>query len=800
MHMGGQMLLGYIRVALRNLVRDKGYSGINILGLAVGMACCFIIMLFVRFELSYEDFHVNKNSIYRIVPRWISNGVEMAQVWTPAGLAPDLAEQFPQMKSAARYLPFDDEAMMQLEMQPMPRERLSLADPGFLQMFSFELIRGNPETALQSPFSLIISESIAINAFPNDEALGKTIRFDDKHNFTITGVFRDIPANSHLQFSYLGSFVSLKDLTGSEDVLETYGSWRYSTYLWLPVAHDRENYQSLITEFYHAKTESQSRLTTLTLQPLSDIHFTQGLRGDSANGDIAYVYIFSGVAVFILLIACFNFMNLTTARAISRSKEVGVRKTAGAHRRNLITQFLLETTVDSVIALGLSFGLLELIMLPIFTKITGNDLSTTLSHQIPLISVMVATGIFTGLLAGSYPAFYLSSFSPIRALGSSASVSRKSIQRKYVTVFQFGIATFLIIGVIVVASQMDFMKNSKLGFDKEQVIYLEPPDEVLTRYDTFKGNLLQNSGIESIAIANGIPGRLSGHFPYEFHNQAGERTIVSINTLSLDEDYIETLGLEIAEGRNLSNALKSDTDENYLINEAAAKKLGITHPIGQDLQVLNGDRGTGKIVGVVKDFHYTSLHRQIEPLAMWMNPADNRLVVVRISGNDISEILANIEQEWSRVAPAFPFAYRFLDEDFDRLYKSEQRVSEVLTLFAGLAIFIACLGLLGLSAFVTERRTKEIGIRKVLGATVVNITALLSTDFIKLVLIAIVLASPVAWLTMNKWLQNFAYRIEIGWWVFALAGGVALGIALFTVSIQSIRAAFANPVDSLRYE
>lgn len=798
------MFQNYLKVALRNLRKYKGYSFINILGLGVGMACCFLIMLYVRFELSYEDFHVNKNKIYRVIPRWMNNGVEMAQVWTPTGLAPEVAAKFSEIKAAARYTSWDGEALMQYERRLLPRERLSLADPAFLEMFSFELIKGNPQTALQMPFTLVISESIAKSAFAAEEPLGKIIRFDDKHEFVVTGVFKDIPANSHLQFSYLASFVTLKNFMAeygpAEHVLENYSSWNYSTYLWIPRPIDRKDFERRMTTVVEEKSGNKARTTKFTLQPLADIHFTQGLRGDSANGDLTYVYAFSGVAAFILLIACFNFMNLTTARALTRTKEVGVRKVVGAFRRQLLTQFLFETILLNLIALGLGFCLLELLMLPAFKKVVGTDIAFAYADHLPLAIAMICAGVLTGIVAGGYPAFYLSSFAPVKILKSNTPSGGKSKLRKFLTVLQFGIASFLIIGTIVVVSQMNFMKSRKLGFKKAQVVCLEPPREILKNYDTFKQNLLRHSGVASMTIANGVPGRMYSHYPYRFRNSAGEETTVSVNTLLLDYDYLDVLGLEIAEGRNFSREFASDAASNYLINEAAARELDLVNPVGMDLQVTNGQRPTGKIVGVIKDFHYASLHRRIEPLVMWIDPGGRWLVALRIASGNIAQTLKVIEQEWSRLAPAFPFAYKFLDEDFDRLYKSEQKLSAVLSVFSGLAVFIACLGLLGLSSFVAEQRTKEVGIRKVLGASVHDIVVLFSQDFLKLVALAFVIACPLAYWAMSRWLQDFAYRMELGLGIFALAGGLAFFSALVTLSYQALKAALANPVEALRYE
>ncbi len=798
------MFQNYLKVALRNLRKYKGYSFINILGLAVGMACCFLIMLYVRFELSYEDFHANKNQIYRVIPRWMNNGVEMAQVWTPTGLAPDVAAQFSEIKTAARYTSWDGEALMRHGERVLPRERLALADQAFLEIFSFELIKGNPQTALQAPFAMVISESIAKSAFADEEPLGKIIRFDDKHDFIVTGVFKDIPANSHLQFSYLASFVTLKNFMAeygaAEHVLENYSSWNYSTYLWIPRPIDHKDFERRMTAFVEEKSGNKSRTTTFTLQPLADIHFTQGLRGDSANGDITYVYAFSGVAAFILLIACFNFMNLATARALNRTKEVGVRKVVGAFRWQLMTQFLFETILLNLVALGLGFCLLELVMLPAFKEIVGTDISFAYADHLPLATAMICAGILTGILAGGYPAFYLSSFAPVKILKSNTPAGGKSKMRKFLTVLQFGIASFLIIGTIVVVGQMNFMKSSKLGFQKEQVVCLEPPREILRGYDTFKQNLLRHSSITSMTIANGVPGRMYSHYPYRFRNNDGEETTVSINTLILDYDYLDVLSLQIAEGRNLSRDIASDSTGNYLINEAAARELGMVNPVGMDLQVINRQRQKGKIVGVIKDFHYASLHRRIEPLAMWIGSGEYWLVALRISSGNISQTLKVVEQEWSRLAPAFPFAYKFLDEDFDRLYKSEQKLSAVLGAFSGLAVFIACLGLLGLSSFIAEQRTKEVGIRKVLGASVRDIIVLFSQDFLKLVALAFIIACPIAYWAMSRWLQDFAYRMELGFEVFALAGSFAFFSALVTLSYKAIKAALANPVEALRYE
>jgi putative ABC transport system permease protein len=532
------------------------------------------------------------------------------------------------------------------------------------------------------------------------------------------------------------------------------------------------------------------------LQPLDEIHFTRGIKGDYVNGDMNYVYTFSAVALLILIIACFNFMNLSTARAMKRAKEVGLRKVMGAFRHQLIKQFLGETLVLVSVSLVLGIILLEL-MVPVFNVLVGQHLTVKYFGAGSFLWIFILAGLLTGVLAGSYPAFYLSSFLPAKVLKGQTGPAGNAGLRKILTVLQFAVATFLLIGTLVVFVQMHFVRNTSLGFDQESVIYLNPPTPMWNKIDVFKETLLTQAGIKSIALSNGTPGMQNATWNYTFPGKdIPER---SINTQIIDYDFVKTFGLEIAQGRNLSEEHATDSLQGYLVNEALVKELMIENPIGMSIQATDG-HPPGQIVGVVKDYHYRSLHQKIQPLVLRIDPRNMWCASVKFSGGNLSENLAVVEKEWKKLAPDYPFTYDFLDDTIAQQYKADQNTGILLTAFSALAILIACLGLLGLTAFMTEQRKKEIGVRKVLGASVSNIVVLLSKDFSKLVVIAFVAVVPIAWYAVNQWLKDFAYKVEISPLIYVGAGVLISLIAWLSIAYQSVKAAVVNPSDTLRNE
>lgn len=798
------MFRSYLLIAARNLSNNFGYTLINVTGLAIGLASCLLVSLYIRFEMSYENFHSKKENIYRYIPRGERDGVVAMQTMLPAGFGPLIKDNFKEIEMFTRFTPMDERPLLKYDDKLLDAKPLVLADSDFFEMFSFKLEQGNLSDVLSEPFNVVIAKSVADKFFPNGEALGKTIRFDDAYDLKITGVFKDVPANTHMKFTYVMPFITAGKILedrykySSDEFLNNLNAWNYPTYFFIPDEKDLEGLARRIDQKFTEARKEEFKSESLGdwLQPLTEIHFTKGIRGDTANGNKNTIYIFSAIALMILLVACFNFMNLSTARAMKRAKEVGLRKVMGAFRLQLIKQFLGETLILVLIAMVLGVILLELLV-PLFNSMIGQQLSLVYFGSDSILWLFFLAAIITGLLAGSYPALYLSSFVPAKVLKGQAGPAGNAGLRKVLTVLQFGVATFLMIGTLVVYLQMRFVQNKNLGFDKENVIYFAPPATFWKSVDVFKASLLSHTSVKSVSVSNGTPGMESSTWRYDFPGtNVPER---SINTAIIDYDYVDTYGLEIIDGRNLSPEFPTDSVEGYLVNEAAIKDLMIEKPIGHPIRAMDGHT-VGKIVGVVKDFHYRSLHRDIDPLVLRIDPNNIWCVSVKLSTGNLHANLETIEAEWKKILPGYPFVYEFLDETIEHQYKADQNTGVLLTAFTLLAIFIACLGLLGLTSFMTEQRRKEIGIRKALGATVSNIVILLSKDFSKLVLIGFVIVVPLAWYAVQQWLEGFAYKININPLVYLAAGLIIGVIALLSIAYQSVKAAIVNPSDTLRNE
>jgi putative ABC transport system permease protein len=798
------MLKNYLLIASRSLFKNAGYTSINIFGLAVGLASCLLVTLYVRFELSYENFHTNKESIYRYIPRGERDGEVRMQTMLPAGFGPLIKDSFHEVEMFTRFSDVDERPLFRLGDTFLDARTLSMADKDFFNIFSFKLVQGDRNTVLSRPNTIAISQSIAQKYFPEGNPIGQTIRYDNTYDFEITGVFEDVPANSHLQFSYLTTFETIAKMVQdrynfpAEQFLSSLDAWNYSTYFFIPTENDIAGLTTRIDKkFTEARKETfNDQAVGDWLQPLTEIHFTKGVKADTANGDMSYVYIFSAVALMILLIACFNFMNLSTARAMKRAKEVGLRKVMGAFRHQLIKQFLGETIIMVFISLFLGLILLEMLV-PAFNSLVGQHLQIEYFGVDSILIYILLASLITGIVAGSYPAFYLSSFMPAQVLKGQAAPSGNAGLRKVLTIIQFGVATFLMIGTFIVYQQMNFIQNRNLGFDQENIVYMTPPAELWQKREVFKQNLLSNSTIKAVSFSNGTPGMDNSTWQYDFPGLDIPKR--SMNTMIVDYDYLSTFGLEIVDGRNLSIDYTTDSLEAYLINEAAAEDLMLEKPVGRPMRALDG-HPAGRIVGVVKDFHYRSLHRKIEPLVLRFDPRNMWCMSVKFSQGNLKDQLTLVENEWKKLAPEYPFTYQFIDETIERQYKSEQNTGVLIGSFAGLAILIACLGLLGLTAFMTEQRKKEIGVRKVLGSSVSGIVMLLSKDFARLIIIAFIVVTPLAWYVMNQWLSDFAYQVSINPLIFVLAGLSVLVIAFGSVFYQSMKAAIVNPSDTLRNE
>ena len=796
---GGAMLKNYLKIALRNLKRHKGYSFINIAGLAIGMACCILILLWVQDELSYDRFHENGKDIYRIMSygtRYMIEGID----GTPAPLAPAVKEEVPGIGNYARFSDIP-KLVFKYGNKVFYETRGLMADPSIFEIFTFPFAQGDPKTALSEPLDIVITETMAKKYFGNENPVGKTMEIEGRPA-AVTGVIQDIPHNSHIQFDFLSSYEFIQELTNYG---MSWGSFNFVTYLQLEANRDIHEIGKNITAVAAKNNCPQVKDgVEFRLQPLSAIHLDNraAFRNYCDVGDKKYVYVFSIIGFFILFIACVNFMNLSTARSTTRAKEVGMRKTVGASRRQLIMQFFGESLFLNSMACVFSLTLVS-VLLPAFNQVTGKQLKLDLI-DVQLVLGLIIIVLLTAVTAGSYPAIYLSSFRPVKVLkGVFKSEGKGQTFRRILVVTQFTLSIALLIGTSVAYNQLRFLRYSKLGFNTENIVYIPVKENIGKGYDAFKAELLNDSNILSVAaqyylFAEEGAFRTTG-YDWEGREEGQEADII-LNLV--DYDFIPMLDLELVEGRNFSKEYSTDATQAYILNEEAIKEMGMQDPLGK--QFSYGKR-KGTIIGVLKNAHFRSLHVEIEPhVFFFLNDVSEAtqygVVLIKIDGNKTEEALAKIQGVWKNINPISPFEYHFLDQKYDSLYSKEKKIGTILNAFTLFAIVISCLGLFGLASFLTERRTSEIGIRKVLGASESGIVFLLSKQFTKWVLIANLFAWPAAYFVMNEWLKSFAYRINIGVWAFVLSGLLAVGIALGTVSYQALKAARANPIDSLRYE
>lgn len=783
------MFNNYLKVALRNLRKNKGYAIINIAGLAAGMAVCILILLWVQDEASYDRFNTNTDQIYRVCfsDLWSGNRVKFSS--TPTGIGPALQQDFPEVIDSARLYRMKD-VLVRYEGKRIVEEYVYLADPSLFAIFSFPFIKGDPRKALDDSHSVVLSEQAAVKYFGSSDPVGKILTIGSSTDFMVTGVFQNIPKNSHLRFEILAPFQFLKEL-GVD--LQQWTNWAYNTYI-LQHPGSQMIEDERLTEYYQSHVSSFENVQ-MHLVPLKDIHLrSQAIGGLGADGDIKYVYVFSLIAFFVLLIACINFMNLSTARSGIRAKEVGMRKVVGAHRRDLVRQFFGESILQAFVSLFFAMVLVKA-LLPLFNRIAAKELSLDLAGNLFLYLGLLGIAAFTGIVSGSYPALFLSSFHPVAVLKGSGSTQTKArtVFRKVLVITQFSLTIVMIIGTIVVTNQIRFMRDKKLGFDQDHLVVVNLTRSLMENCDAFKQEILRNPSVLEASLAqsrqfHGTPSEL-------WRGETADKN-VRIFLNNVDEDYLETFGMQMAEGRFFSKEFSEDKN-NFVLNEIAVKALGLDDPVGKPLTI---SKRKGMVVGVIKDFHFETLNHEIGALCLFAPGEGFRYLFARISPHNMDATLRFMEGVWKRFDSHYPLFYQFFDDDFDSLYRSERRIGTIVGYFAGLAIFISCLGLFGLAAFMAERRTKEIGIRRVLGASSMEIVALLSKEFTKWVLVSNAIAWPVAYFIMKKWLANFAYRTEIGIGIFLASAGLALGIALLTVSFQSVKAAAANPADSLRYE
>ncbi|QDK83685.1 FtsX-like permease family protein [Spirosoma sp. KCTC 42546] len=793
------MIRNYVKIAWRNLTRNKAFSIINVAGLALGMACSLLILLWVQDERHVDSFHANGQHLYQVYERQYFDGKVYASYFTQGVLADELKRSIPDVQYASS-LEWPVSTTFEAGSK-INKLSGTFAGADFFRMFSYPFLRGTPETALSQPAGIAISRKMAEQFFGSpDKAIGKSIRYENKEDLQITAVFENLPVNSSVQFDFLRPWT---DFIKENDWAKTWGSTDPVTYVQLRPdgagrPADALRVEAKIKDFiYKYVPKNKGFLVELGLQPYSEKYLHSNFKnGQLDGGRIDYVRLFSIVAVFILLIACINFMNLATARSAKRAKEVGVRKVVGAARLALMGQFIGEAMLLTTISMSIAL-LLVALLLPAFNTLTGKLL--TIPYNEPIYwAILLGLLVLTSFVAGSYPALFLSSLNPIRVLKSSIRFSSgTTFFRQGLVVFQFGLSVLLIVGTIVIYRQMNYMQTKNLGYNRENLIYIPIEGDLAQKYDLFKEEADRTTGVLAVSRMRESPTGIGHHVDDISWSGKDPNLRTAFANTVVGYDFVKTLNLQLKEGRDFSSNFGTDS-LSFLINETALAKIGYQHPIGKPL-----DWGGyhGKIIGVLKDFHFNSMRQAIEPLIIRLEKQSRwGTILVRAESSKVKEVISNLEKLSKELNPKTPFTYQFSDQEYANLYRSELVVSQLTNSFALLAIFISCLGLFGLATFTAEQRTKEIGVRKVLGASVTSVVALLSTDFLKLVLLAILLASPIAWWAMTNWLEGYMYKIDIEWWMFALAGLLAIVIALLTISFQSIKAALMNPVRSLRSE
>jgi putative ABC transport system permease protein len=800
------MFWNYMKIALRNIKKNLGPAFINIAGLAIGMACCILIVLYIQFELSFDKYHEKSDRIYLLKSHGIFGGKELTSASNNALSAGLMEKDFPEVENTVR-IGFMPDPSVQYKEKKLYVDRVLFADDSIFQVFTYSMIKGDPDFALEAPFSAVITQQTARKFFGDENPIGKSLRFNNKDNFNVTGVIENVPRNSHLLFDMLCSFQTLYSQNPKgHPFLNDFISNNFWTYILLQEDTDPQILENKFPDFIEKYGGKRLKFYGISLEyflmPLTDIHLHTPLSGGRTGiGSILYIYIFAFIAVIILIIACINFMNLATARSAKRAQEVGMRKVLGAVKGELVRQFLWESFLYSVSALVLAFVLVEL-GLPAMSSLAGYEISINFSKIQWLIPVILGLAIFVGFMAGSYPAFFLAAFQPAQVLkGSVKRGTKNPFIRGILVVMQFSISAALIIITFIVVRQLNYMKTKNPGFDKEQVLVLPFRDEELQKsLTTIKTELKSYSGIANVSASSDIPGQspqYNSKLPEGF--LTGQSQLMY--DLNVDEDFIPTMGMEIIAGRNFSKEFGSDRKSSAIINETAAKEFGWENPIGKK---IGGYRGIKTVIGVVRDYHQLPILREIKPIYIRIDPDDvynpYRMLSIRIVPVNIGRTIKFIETKWNEIYPNHPFEYFFLDESFEEQFMEIERIKKLLSYFAGLAIFIACLGLYGLTSFIAEQRTKEIGIRKVLGATVPGIVYMISRELTKMVLLANAIAWPVAYLVMRKWLGTFPYRANISLLTFIISGVIVLSIGWMTVSYQAIKAGLANPADSLKYE
>lgn len=808
------MYKNYFTIAWRTFLKSKGYSFINIVGLAVGLSACLLIGLYVKHELSYDRFHEKADRVYRVNMelKFGDNHLNLAVANPLFGETAKI--EIPQVEQTTR-LQWYGSLLIKKGDDNIRERNVAWADSTLFDVFTLPMLWGNPATALREPNSIVITESVARKYFDRADVLGETLTINNTESRKITGVIKDLPSNMHFQFT---SFVPVVE---REDALDPTwaGSQNWNTYLLLKPGASEVEATSLLNKMVdnHLGPElksilgktlnefnSEGNFFKVSLTALPDIYLRSSRIGELfGTGNIQYVYIFSAIAACILIIAIINFMNLATARSANRAREVGMRKVMGSMKSALVGQFITESVLTCVVAMLLAVGI-AIGIIPFFNELIGKPIEISLLFTPQVGGIVLVLTLLVGVLAGSYPAFYLSAFQPVSVLkGSKSSGGKRSVFRNVLVVFQFAASVLLITGTLIVFRQLQFIQQKDVGYNRSQLLTLYNIDKLGNRTESMKTSLLQITGVDKVTVTGYLPVNFYRSNESFFTSPSLEvKDMISMQKWTVDDDYVQTMGMQLLEGRNFSRDIAADTS-GIILNESAAKFLGTDQILEKKLYRLENEQTKElkeyRVIGIVKDFNFSSLREQVKPLAFITGLNDGGMTV-RLQAGDLTQAVTAIETKWKSIASDLPFEYSFLDADFDQLYKGERQSGNLITYFATLSIIISCLGLFGLATFMAEQRTKEIGIRKVMGASVSGITTLLSKDFLKLVVIAVVIAIPAAWYFTSRWLQSFAYHTELEWWIFAVASVLALIIALLTVSVQAIKAAVQNPVNSLRVE
>ena len=792
------MIKHYITVAFRNIRKHTGYSLINIFGLATGLAACLLILMYVNHELSYDSFHEKADQIYRVSMEFRSADIQEHVAISPTAALPVFTREYPEVIGGVRLYPTGmfRPSVIEYGEKQFQEDGFMYADSTFFNVFSFPLLKGNPQTCLSQPTTIVITESMAMKYFGSEDPMGKFLKINDSREYQVTGVMADFPSNSHFSADFLASFVSTRAAKQ-----EIWGSANYQTYIILKKGASAEDLEAKIPTLIQREIgqhlgEDESLIIHLTA--LEDVHLRSDAQGGfGTSGNIRYVYIFSAIALLILVIACINYMNLATARSVDRAKEVGLRKVVGAQKNQLFGQFMGEATIITFMALVISLVIANL-ALPYFNQLVGRELSIGFLNNATLIFGLIGVGIIVSLLAGVYPAIAFSNFKPITILRGNFKTSQSGVWlRKGLVIFQFAISIFLVVGTLVIYKQLRLIQNKNLGYEKEQVVVIPVDYKMVEKWETFKGALTNSPHIDHVSAVSETPSQVDGTYSLFLPSNPKDSRLVQ--AMATDIDIAKTMGFKILSGSDYTYASSQREDYPFLINETVMKQMGwdLETAVGKPLN-LNGREGF--VQAVMNDFHTQSLHREVSPLVIFLSKNDFNYAMVKISTGKIEESLSHLESTWSELAPHRPFDYHFLDDEFDKLYRSEKQTAQSLGIFAGLAIIIASLGLFGLAAFTTVQRSKEIGIRKVLGASSYQLVGLLSKDFTQLVLVSAVIALPLAWYAMDTWLKDFATRVNVGADTLLIAGGAALVISWLTVSYQSVRTAMMNPIDTLKDE